>query len=118
MGFFEFIISFQSLEKHVHHRYPAPPRAFKTQLCYLLHIILTSVKASSSAILHTKFLHWVSCTEAKKEMDLILFPVFLRLDLHVQALGKSLSWQHKAIFLNTCIKTEQLLCMAKHFTAD
>lgn len=66
MGFFEFIISFQSLEKHVHHRYPAPPRAFKTQLCYLLHIILTSVKASSSAILHTKFLHWVSCTEAKK----------------------------------------------------
>lgn len=70
----------------------------------------------------SKFAYKVSALgelhRGKKEMDLILFPVFLRLDLHVQALGKSLSWQHKAIFLNTCIKTEQLLCMAKHFTAD
>lgn len=54
----------------------------------------------------------------KKGIDLILFPVFLRLDLHVQAVAKSCSWQHKAIFLNTRIKTEQLVCMAKHFTAD
>lgn len=54
----------------------------------------------------------------KKGIDIISFPVFLRLDLHVQALGESHSWQHKAIFLNTWIKTEQLVCMAKHFTAD